>query len=186
MVILDEYVEFLIKHDLTQDQLLFLLLLYYNRVDLIKKYKQTFPNDEGTMISKYLINKLEEKGFIRRSEEGLFLEEKFTNVFVNERESVNEIYDLYPAFALSDKGVNIPLKSMDKRIFGEIYIGKIQGSSKEHKEVIKDITYGIDNDLLRMGINKFLVSEHWKSIRTERFRNNMQTGSGSESLYEDF
>lgn len=182
--LLDEYVEFLIEHDLTQDQLLFLMLLYYNRVDLIKKYKKNFPNDEGTMISVYLINKLEEKEFIKRTENGLFLGDKFIDIFVDERVATDEIYDAYPVFAVSDKGVNIPLKSMDKRIFREIYIGKIQGSIKEHKEVLKDIAYAVENDMLKMGLNKFLVAEHWKSIRTIRSKDKVQ--KSSEQLYEDF
>lgn len=184
MIILDEYVDFLTEHDLTQDQLLFLMLLYYDRVDLIKKYKKTFPNEQGTMISKYLITKLEEKGFIIINKEGVFIQDKFINVFVNQRLAVDEIYDLYPAFAVSDKGVNIPLKSMDKKIFGGIYIGKIQGSVKEHKRILKDIAYGIENDLLRMGINKFLTSEHWKAIRVIRLRNNVK--KSVDPLYDDF
>lgn len=184
MIVLDEYIDFLAKHDLTQDQLLFLMLLYYNRVDLIKKYKQNFPNEEGTMISTYLIEKLKEKGFIRINEDGLFLEDKFVDLFVDDKLATDEVYELYPSFVLSDKGVNIPLKSMDKRIFKEIYVRKIQGSVKEHKEILKDIQYGIENDLLRMGINKFLVAEHWKSIRTERLRNNSTTKENT--LYDDF
>ena len=184
MVLLDEYVDFLTEHDLTQDQLLFLMLLHFNRIDLIRKYKKSFPNEEGTMISKYLINKLEEKEFIRREEGNLFIGDKFLNLFVNERQATDEVYDAYPVFILSDKGVNIPLKTMDKEIFKKIYIGKIQGSVKEHNEVLKDIAYGVGHDLLKMGINKFLVAEHWKSLR--ELRKKSKSKGKKDTLYEDF
>src|SRR5690606_6633108 len=106
------------------------------------------------------------------------------NVFVNERQATDEVYDAYPVFVLSDKGVNIPLKTMDKEIFKKIYIGKIQGSVREHNEVLKDIAYGIEHDMLKMGINKFLVAEHWKSLRKLRKKSKVQ--GKKDSLYEDF
>jgi len=172
MILLDQYIEFIIEHELTPKQYLLLHLLKDERVDLIKKYKKAYPTKEGSMISKLEIKDLVTKGFLYKTEKGFRLSEKILNIFITPEVAVNQIYSLYPAFIESDKGVSIPLNSMDKRIFKEIYIPKIMGNIIEHKEVLKDIQYAIDNNLIRIGINKFLTSEQWLSFRKLRKQEN--------------
>lgn len=168
MIATDEYVNFLTKYELLPEQYLLLHLLKDGRGDLIQKYKQTFPLEEGTMIPRHLIKDLVDKGFLIKSEKRFKLSTKLLEIFVTPEKAVDEIYELYPSFINSDKGVSIPLTSMDKNIFKELYIPKIKGSYIEHIEVLKDIQYAIDNDLIKIGINKFLVSEQWKSFRKLR------------------
>jgi len=168
MILSEEYVNFLVKYDLTQEQLLLLILLYENKIDLIRKYKKAFPNDSGKMISNYLINKLIKKGFLVDVKGGYNLGQKFLQIYVTPDKAVDEIYNVYPSFLIKDNGNHIPLITMDKRIFKELYIPKILGSIKEHQKVIEDIKYGVDNDLIKIGINKFLTSEQWKILRKLR------------------
>lgn len=168
MILTEPYIDFLIEHNLTQGEYLLLQLLYEERGDLIRKYKKAFPIEESSMIPSYFINSLVQKGFLVKIGKHYKLGEVFLKVFVTPDVAVDEIYDIYPAFLVTDKGIDIPLLSMDRRIFREIYIPKIFGNITEHKEVIKDIKYGIDNNKIKMGINNFLTSEQWKILRKER------------------
>lgn len=172
MILLEQYINFIIQHEITQEQYLLLHLLKDERMDLIKKYKKAYPTEEGSMIDKLSIKDLVNKGFLFKTEKGFRLSEKILNIFVTPEVAVDQIYALYPAFIDSDKGVSIPLNSMDKRVFKEIYIPKIMGNVLEHKEILKDIQYGIDNALIRIGINKFLTSEQWLSFRKLREQEN--------------
>lgn len=167
MILTENYVEFLIEHKLTQSQYLLLQLLYERRVDLIRKYKKAFPIENGKMISDYLLDDLFKRGYLTRTETGIKLGNKFYDAFVDIHKATDEIYDLYPAF-INNNGIDIPLIAMDKRVFREIYIKKINGSLREHEEIKKDIQYAIDNNLIKTGLNKFLTSELWKAIRKLR------------------
>lgn len=172
MIAVDEYINFLTKYELSPEQYLLLVLLKDGRGDLIQKYKQSFPLKEGTMIPREQIKDLMDKGFLIKSDKKFKLSSKLLEIFVTPEKAVDEIYEIYPAFIESDKNVSIPLNSMDRNIFKEIYIPKIKGSYMEHIEVLKDIQYGIDNNLIKIGINKFLTSEQWKSFRKLRKQEN--------------
>jgi len=172
MILLDQYISFIIANDLTQEQYLLLHLLKDNRRDLIQKYKNAYPTEDGAMIDKKAIKDLVDKKFLIKTEKGFKLSKKLLNIFVTPEVAVDEIYDLYPAFIQSAQGVDIPLTSMDKKVFKEIYIPKIMGNVEEHKEVLQDIQYGIDHNLIKIGINKFLTSEQWKTFRKQRTQEN--------------
>jgi len=180
MILLDQYISFIIANKLTQDQYLLLHLLKDERMDLIQKYKEAFPTEEGTMISKLAIKNLVEKGFLIKTKTGWKLADKLLNIFVTPEKAVDEIYDIYPPFIESERGVSIPLNSMDKSIFKAIYIPKIMGNVEEHKEVIKDIQYAVENHLIKIGINKFLTSEQWKVFRKLRLQENTPTITQNE------
>lgn len=168
MILIDQYMNFITTHEITQEQYLLLYFLKEERGDLIQLYKKHYPQEDGTMIGRPLIKDLVDKGFLLSNNKIFSLSKKILKTFVTPEVAVDEIYDTYPSFIESDKGVPIPLNSMDKRVFKEIYIPKIMGNVAEHKEVIEDIKYAITNNLIRIGINKFLVSEQWKSFRKLR------------------
>lgn len=169
MILLPNYVDFLIEHNLNQEQYLLLHLLYYREFNLIKKYKEKFPKNTNQLLSKeHIEDLLNRKYLIKVKNKGYVLGTKFTDIFVTPELAVDEIYEVYPAFIKSDLGVDIPLTSMDKNIFKNIYIAKIFGNVKEHKEIIQDIIFAKENNLIKIGINKFLTSEQWKSFRKQR------------------
>ena len=168
MISLKPYVKFLIDNSLTQGQYLLLTLLYEKEFTLLKEFKAKFPHKEGSMISKSEIADLVTKGFLIKHPKGYKIGDKFKKVFVTSEKAVQQIYDLYPNFMLSDKNVDIPLTSMDMNIFAKLYIPKINGSIEEHEEVLKDIQYGIDNSLIKVGLNKFVTSNYWRTFRERR------------------
>ena len=167
MILLESYINYIIIHKLTQEQFLLLHILYQERKDLLDKYKKAFPNEEGTMISKYQINDLIRREFIIKTKTGFKLGKKFLEIFVDSDLATEEIYELYPPF-IERNGVSIPLTTMDRRLFGKIYINKIKGSYDEHEEIKKDIQYAINYGLISTGIEKFLTSEQWKTFRKLR------------------
>jgi hypothetical protein len=186
MILVEPYVNFLVEYDLTQEQLLFLHLVYAKRTDLIQLYKKKFPNPSNAMISTHLIQDLVKKDFLVVTSKGVKLGNTFLSIFVDGNKAVDEIFDAYPSFVRDNQGVQIPLTAMDKKVFREIYMPKIMGNLEEHKEVIKDIEYGVKNNAIRMGINKFLTSEFWKTLRKERIAEFSIISEKSNKLDEDF
>lgn len=179
MILVEQYINFIITHKLTQSQYLLLQLLYEDRTDLITEYKKAFPSDNGRMIPDYLVADLVNRGFIVKTKKGYKIGEKFLKIFIDEDRATEQIYKLYPAF-INNKGVDIPLTSMDRRVFAKIYINKIKGNHLEHIEVLADIKYAIDNFLITVGIEKFLTSEQWKVFRELRRKQNV-----TENMIQD-
>ena len=93
--------------------------------------------------------------------------DKFKSIFVDKHIATEEIYEIYPSFVYSN-GVQIPLSTMDRNVFANLYEIAIMGSLEEHKEVLLDIKYGKEKDLLNIGIEKFLKSKYWLAIRKKR------------------
>lgn len=176
------YTNFLIEHKITPSQYLLLTLLYEREIKLISEYKRVFCNG-GSMIPKEKIEDLVTRGFLTKMGDKYKLGESFIQIFVDADKAVEEIYELYPSFMLSDKGVSIPLNTMDRQIFKQIYIPKIMGNVNEHKEVLKDIQYAINNNLVTVGINKFLTSNQWRGFRKLR---ESQTPTDTPQLNNDF
>lgn len=180
MIDLDRYFKYLIKLKLTQQQFLLLYLLYEERYDLIKKYKEHYPTDDGSMIGKYFTDDLVKRKFIKvrneRNEMGKVIQvaeltPKFPSIFADSDYYADEVWERYPRFFTNSKGVRIPLKLLDKDAFKRMYINKIKASIEEHNKVMKDIAYGKDRNLINCKIDLFFKSEHYLSIREERIEN---------------
>ncbi len=179
MILEDAYVKFLIEHKLTQNQYLLLHLVHKQRPDLIKEYKQAFPSDDTTMIGQYFVDDLFRKGFLDRKGDGtIVVSTKFLEIFTNKHTASDEIFEIYPTHWSKD-GVSIPLSAMDRNVFANLYDKAISSSVLEHLEVVKDIKYAIQENLLGIGIDKFVKSKYWLIIRPKRLDNlikeNVQT-----------
>lgn len=163
----DKYVDVIINTGLTERQFLGLYLIFIKRKDLAEKYSKEvlggmkiIPDSEK--------HELEIKGWlVKLGTNQYHLSKKFMEIFVDKHIATEEVFELYPTF-LYNGGVQIPLTAMDRNIFANLYIDFIYGSLDEHLEVIKDIKYGKEKGLLNMGIEKFLKSKHWLTIRQER------------------
>lgn len=168
MILEDAYVSFLIEHDITQNQYLLLHLAHKKRWDLVKKYKDKFPSGDDTMIGEYFINDLIKKDFLKRDADGnLGIGQKFLEVFINKHNASEHIFDIYPTHFMKD-GVTIPLSAMDRNMFANLYDIAISSSTLEHLEVVKDIEYAIEHNLLNLGLDKFVKSKYWLTIRPKR------------------
>ena len=171
MISEDSYVKFVIEHGLTQNQYLLLHLVYKKRPDLIKDYKQAFPSGDSTMIGQYFIDDLFKKNFLEKKPDGtITVSAKFLEAFINKHSACDEIFEIYPTHWSKD-GVLIPLSAMDRNVFANLYDKAISSSILEHLEVVKDINYAIQENLLNIGIDKFVKSKYWLIIRPKRLEN---------------
>ncbi len=172
MIQVDRYIPFLVENELTQPQFLLLYCMYREKWELIAKYKKAFPSDDGSMIGNIYREDLVNRGFLIQIEDGdtadcFEITKKFAKIFVDEFEAGNEFWDIYPAFVISE-GKRLPLSTMDKNLFRKIYSDRINHDFEEHKEVMKDLKFAIDEGLINMGIEKFVRSEMWSKIRGMR------------------
>lgn len=169
----ERYVNFIAKHKLTQAQFLMLYCLYKKEYDVIEAYKKTFPSDDGTMIGNASKEDLVTRGFIVRVGEGekadsYAVSDLFTNIFVSDiYNAADEVWDIYPPF-MKINGANVPLTNMDKYKFANLYGERIRYDVHEHKEVVADIKFGREHNLIRVNIENFTRSEAWRSIRKIR------------------
>lgn len=182
MILEERYIEFITKHNLTQSQFLLLHLMYKKKFELIKRYRECYPTDNGSMLGKNLTNDLITRGFLIKVDSSYKLGDIFLDIYIDEFTAGNEIWELYPKFIIIN-GTNIPLTTMDKNLFRKIYIDKILYNREEHLEVVKDIEYGNKNELINLGIDKFINSEFWKVLREKRI--NDANYNESINLYEE-
>ncbi len=170
MILEEAYINFIVKNNITQAQFLLLYLLYKNKPQLIDLYKEMYSTD-GTMIGQKETDELFEKGFIKRNiKNKIIVTPKFLQAFIDKFAASDEILALYPKY--HDTGITtIPLTAMDRNVLANLYEHAINGSIEEHYEVIKDIQYGIDKNLIVIGLDKFIKSHWWKVIRPKRLKN---------------
>lgn len=170
MILLDKYVKFLVNNNITERQLLILMFIYYNKQDLISLYKDKFTGGKSLLTEEDKEVFIKE-GFATKDSQGnLILSKEFLSIFVDKDEATDQIFDLYPT-SMNHQGVVIPLKAMDRNVFANLYQSAIMGSLAEHYEVILDIKYGIENNLLNIGIEKFIKSKFWLGLRKARLEN---------------
>lgn len=174
MILEDAYIKFIIEHKLTQGQYLLLYLVYKQRPDLIRAYKEAFPSGDSTMIGQYFIDDLFTKEMLTKHSNGsITVSQKFLEAFINKHTATEQIFDIYPThFSLN--GTNVPLTAMDRSAFAGLYDIAIQSSVLEHLEVVEDIKYAIKHDLLKIGIDKFVKSKFWTTIRPMRLENQIK------------
>ena len=169
----ERYIEFITTNKMSQAQFILMYLIYRKKYACIEQYKKAFPTDDGTMIGEGAKEDLIKRGFIEKvnndeKADSYILTDKFLKLFLKDRfEAAEQIWNLYPGY-VSMGGNTIPLTTMDRYRFANIYAERIDYSVDEHLEVIKDVKFGVDNNLLRTSIEKFVMSEAWLKIRPIR------------------
>ena len=183
------YVKFLADNKLSQSQFLFLYCIRFGEWETINLYKKYSPEEDGTMIGKLLKDDLIARGFIRKIGDGetatdYEITEKFNHLYLqNHFLAADEIWSRYPQYA-KIQGNSIPLLTMDRYKFANMYAERIKYSVDEHLEVVKDVEFGRDNGLLVCGIEKFVTAEMWKALRD--MRNGIKRNVVISDLTESF
>lgn len=167
MLLEEKYVNFICENKLTQGQFLLLYLAYKRRMDLIVKYKQVFPADDGTMIGKFWVDDLVNRGWLEQVGENFQVSVKFREIFCDEITVTEELFNVYPS-TTEINGSIVPLTAIDSIQIAKLYNEAILGSITEHLEVLKDIKFGIMNNMLNLSILKFVQSKYWLAIRKKR------------------
>lgn len=176
MIDTNRYVPFIIKHKLTQPQFLLLYLLYKKEIHHIDAYKKAFPTPDGSMIGGIPLKQLIDEGYLARIKNHgnekiisteLILTDKFTYIFVDSFEAGEELVAAYPAF-MTKGGNRMPLKFGDINQLRKLYAGAINNSKEEHKEVLLDVEYAKENNLIMGKLENFILSKAWLDVRKIR------------------
>lgn len=178
MIEVDRYIPFLKKNKLTSNQFLLLLLIHQKKWKLIEEYKSMFPTEDGSMIGKFPLEDLINRGFIDKIKDNskadsLIITKKFTKIFCDKFETGDQIWELYPRIIINN-GISFPLKLWDKNEMRDEYHKRIKGNYEEHLEVIKDLEYAIENNLIKGKLENFIKSEAWTDIRKERLSTDIE------------
>lgn len=187
----NKYIDFLVKNYLTQDQFLMLYLIRTKDHENIKKFKQAFPKLDKSMIGEEYKQDLIDRGFVQKtgdndSIDSYVITEKFNKLFLkNYIEAADEFWAIYPSYGTIN-GTPIPLKNMDKYQFANAYVARINNSVEEHLEVLEDLKFGIKNNLIKCGIEKFVVAEMWSQIRQIRLKQKENTMPELSNLSDNF
>ncbi len=161
--------EFCVKHNIHINQFMVLYLNNGRKSDseILSKYIKKFSYD-GKMTGMDT-NDLLEKGFIEEKDDTYLVTQKFRSLFTND-DSFEEVFDRYPAFVKTDKGVPLTLKGSDKYELSKKYHAIVLNSLEEHNELLKDIDYGLQNNLINYKIDMFFAV-YYKELRKLRLNN---------------
>ncbi len=171
----ERYVNFLAKHKLTQTQFLFLYFNYKEDAKSLMLYKKTFDIPKKvSILSDIELQDLKNRKIVTVESVNSFGNEVYIvfdelhRLFFKDIYLVaDEIYALYPGF-IKIKGNNIPLLTMDRVQFAVLYNHAIGGQFEEHLEVIHDIMFAKENNLINVKIENFVKSQLWLKIREIR------------------
>ena len=79
----------------------------------------------------------------------------------------DEFLELYP-HSITVRGIEYPMKIMDREQFYIKYWEAINCSVTEHEIVIVDLKWGISKGLIPCKLEKFIGSRYWESLRPMR------------------
>ncbi len=178
MIDVKQYIPFLIKLGITQEEFLLLYLLYLaeyidtSHFDLLGAYIKHFGKDidgKRIMITEAEKASLVQRGWLQKGgAAGYTVTPKFANHFSN-MDLGEEFICSYPAFTKINN-INIPLISGNRQEIKKAYVTMIANSLSEHNEMLADLKYAITHNLINMKITNYLSSHFYKSIREMRLK----------------
>lgn len=167
---LSDYVELLIKHSLTPNQFLLLVLTHEKRIDLIYKYSEL-----GRGFTRKEIEDLENRGYIiniNKNPDELYADsivvtDKFLADYQTDDNSLaEEFLAAYPSYIWID-GKKIPAKNMEPDELYQLYAKKTRNNPTKHKMIMQCLGYAKRTLNINMGIEKWVKTEQWRVIKEE-------------------
>lgn len=164
---------FLKKNNLNQAQFILMYFLYHKEYDLLQQYKDMFPTEDGSAIGRGGLADLIKRGFLVDVKPddpnaiSLKLTDKFTHIYADKYVIGSELWEAYPSFVING-GRRFPLTLTDEDELRETYYKKIKGMREEHEEIMLDLEYAKENNLIQGTIKNFVLSRQWNTFRKER------------------
>ena len=168
-----KHVRFLVKNKLTPSQFLLLYLIRTKKQSIMKEYSEAFPTEDGSFIGSILRDDLIQRKLLIKVKEGKTIDcyevgEELERLFIKDSWiAAGEFWNKYPPF-VSINGKNIPLTVADRYEFTILYSEAIGHSIDEHLEVLQDIEFGVNKELIKSNIETFVKSRGWEAIRKIR------------------
>ena len=171
MLNIKKLVPFLIEVGLTAEEFLLLHLKYLGKKSLLRQYKKEFAKEQANILTIAIKDKAIKLGYVAKDESRLgyfiYFTDKWKELYVEEWNAGNELWDLYPGF-IKIKGSNATLTNTDKASWRSLYYSTIEGLKGEHEEIMLDTKYAIEHDMIRVKIIDYVRSEAWSKIRPLR------------------
>lgn len=155
-------IEDFIKHKLTANQYVFILLTSNNRVGELSVYQKS---TRVPILSKDEKTDLVLRGLITLEHNGIHLTHAGKTVLQNKDmiKMAQEIWNAYPTFYISGMK-SFPLKNVDPFIFNKAY----EEHCDEHDEILEDIRFGEERGLIKVKILDFFKARQYIGIREIR------------------
>jgi hypothetical protein len=81
-----------------------------------------------------------------------------------------ELQDAYPARFKGSDGKLYLGSNVSAEEIAMDYIRAIDNNLEEHKEVMKDLAWGVENSAIILGLKKFVLTRYWKVLREARLK----------------
>lgn len=184
----EKLIDLLIKHQLNVNQMHFMYLIHSGSSSLYRIAQ------EGKKFYRSEIDDLVTRGFIenfnntRSAIEDHYVirtqtpEGKDILEYLNDDVTMgDELWTVYPwSFMIGEK--NVPAKTCDRDEITELYVKKIKGSTKKHREIIKVIKRGTALNMISVGIEKFVRGEQWEFLIGELDKMSSQKLFGTDEF----
>jgi hypothetical protein len=184
IVDLKEYVKFLCEHKMSGDQFLFCCLIHEKRFDLVyKMFNERWPFDRDELRD------LEDRGYVINTNKGndtwadmYIVTEKFEEVIYSSEEVMwQELLNTYPIWLYID-GKRIPAQGADLDQLRVIYFAKIGRSVARHKKIMELLAFGVNNEMVNMGIEKWIKGEQWRPLEAAMNEKPKSSGYGEKEF----
>ena len=184
MIDVRQYVNYLVKHQINDKMFILCYLIYLKDSKLLNEYKALIKKYDGIVLTEQQKDLLVRKGFLVRNGKNYSVGAVFKSIINDKNKNVSKFYNLYPSFAVG-KDKTYPLKGVDFSIIAEIYNSVVGVLDTDSEELLKDIEYGIENNIVFGRIDKFLTTKQFLEIRKLR-KGNPQTVTKDDDDEKDF
>lgn len=161
-------VQLLTDMSLTGNQYVFLVCVYHNDAVLLSEHKTAIA--PLPLITSDEVKDLQRRRFIEKGEIGWKAGPTLVDMLEDKDvyEMYNEFFNTYPSF-VKIEGRSMPLKIVDQKKMGIMYGDLLM--KENHADLMADLEYGIENNLIVMKIDKYITSQFYKELRKQRIEN---------------
>lgn len=177
----DREIQFMIKYQLTADELFFMKLIFYAQEGHEEYLHEFFSQNQLTTDPRDLLVSLQNKGIINKSydippkgipfnPQDVEFNKRFTDQLMKHSQDMGmELFNAYPLFTTIN-GRQFSLRNISKnfKTFDDYcweYGKSIKWNEQYHKEIMDLLEYGKDNNMITSGICDFIISRQWTTIK---------------------
>ena len=185
----EKFIDFLVEHKMTPTQFMFCYLKANYDMSSFKRYIKTvgvFRSEEvKDLIDRGYIEDFNEIGANgRRTDyiDSYLVTPKFTKeIFIETEQAGEELWNSFPPFIMIN-GNRVSARSCDKDVLMKSYCKKIKNNKKIHEEVLSLLKESVTRNEVKMGIEKWVLSEQWSVLKQLYQTNNTANNYGNEEF----
>lgn len=173
-------IEFMIKYQLTADELFLFKLIFYAQEEHPEYLSEFFSQNQLGKTIIELLQSLQEKGIINQSytlpkvgdvfePEEIEFNKNVLNSFMKHSQDLGmELFEAYPPYTVingktfSLRNIGKSFKSFDDYCWE--YGKAIKFNPKKHQEILNLIEWAKDNNQLNNGLDAFVISRQWITL----------------------